>query len=529
MKRCLTRAARLGFWWSGPFVAAVSLPAALSLSLSTARADLAPQVEPGIANDRYDPSERGSDWFSAESLDLRGHGRFALGLTGSFAKKTLVIFDPAGNELVAPVQEQWALHVGAAVTLVDRVRLGASLPLVLATKGRQGELFGRSYAAEEGFAVGDLRLGLDVRLFGEHGAPITMAAGLQAHLPTGSRAAFVSDGEARFVPRILAAGDIGLFTWAARFGFDGRLRQDDFGGEPVGTELEAALAAGLRLADGAVVIGPEIFGSTTLTDGAAFAERGTPLEVLFGAHAKIAQSWQIAAGAGAGINRALGSPAFRVLASLGYVSPPPAPPLPPPPPAPPPPPPPPAPPPPPPPPPPDRDGDGIVDAEDACPDVAGERDPDPAKNGCPKVVVVDKEIKILERIEFEFGRAILRPESTPVLEGVLRALREHPEIKKVRVEGHTDNRGGEDFNLRLSQTRAETVVAWLTGQGIAPDRLEPRGYGERQPIDENRTDDGRQRNRRVQFMITDKAPQAETPTLEKADSAAKPDKPVLAP
>jgi OOP family OmpA-OmpF porin len=123
-------------------------------------------------------------------------------------------------------------------------------------------------------------------------------------------------------------------------------------------------------------------------------------------------------------------------------------------------------------------------------------------------VVEAKEIRILERIEFETAKATLRPESLPVLEGVLRALTEHPDIRKLQVEGHTDNRGPDAFNMRLSQSRAQAVVAWLIEHGIASDRLLAQGFGETRPIDKNSSEDGRQRNRRVQFMIQERDPPA---------------------
>jgi OOP family OmpA-OmpF porin len=73
---------------------------------------------------------------------------------------------------------------------------------------------------------------------------------------------------------------------------------------------------------------------------------------------------------------------------------------------------------------------------------------------------------------------------------------------QVRIEGHTDSRGSRAYNLRLSQSRADSVRAYLIGKGISSDRLEAKGYGPDQPIDNNKTAAGRERNRRVEFMIT---------------------------
>jgi outer membrane protein OmpA-like peptidoglycan-associated protein len=152
----------------------------------------------------------------------------------------------------------------------------------------------------------------------------------------------------------------------------------------------------------------------------------------------------------------------------------------------------------------DRDMDGILDPEDACPDQPGPRDPDPKKNGCPVARVEKGQIRILEQVKFKFNSDVILAESDHILEAVAKILTEHPEIKKVRVEGHTDNRGGKTYNKRLSQRRAASVVNWLTKRGnVEPGRLDSQGFGMDRPIASNRTEEGRQENRRVEFHIVD--------------------------
>jgi len=160
------------------------------------------------------------------------------------------------------------------------------------------------------------------------------------------------------------------------------------------------------------------------------------------------------------------------------------------------------------PPPKDRDGDGILDVDDACPDVAGVADPNPKKNGCPKAQVVGTEIKIMERVEFDTNKATIRAESDPVLNAVLSILKKYPGIKKISVEGHTDNRGGAGLNMQLSRRRAAAVVEWLTSRGIDEGRLSSKGWGQAKPIDTNDTAEGRQNNRRVEFHILERDDQA---------------------
>lgn len=151
----------------------------------------------------------------------------------------------------------------------------------------------------------------------------------------------------------------------------------------------------------------------------------------------------------------------------------------------------------------DTDGDGITDDKDACPRERGKADPDPKKNGCPTLVrVTDKEIVILQKVEFKTGSDVILPASDELLEQVAAVLREHPEIKLLEIQGHTDNRGGAAYNKGLSQRRAASVLDWLATRGkVGEERLTSKGFGMDAPIADNKTDAGRQTNRRVEFKI----------------------------
>jgi OOP family OmpA-OmpF porin len=151
----------------------------------------------------------------------------------------------------------------------------------------------------------------------------------------------------------------------------------------------------------------------------------------------------------------------------------------------------------------DTDGDGITDDKDACPKEKGEPNSDPEKNGCPTLVrVTEKEIVILQQVEFKTASDVILPESDELLKQVANVLTEHPEILKIEVQGHTDNKGGAAYNQKLSQRRAASVMKWLTGKGsVVADRLSSKGYGMDAPIADNDTAEGRQKNRRVQFKI----------------------------
>lgn len=153
------------------------------------------------------------------------------------------------------------------------------------------------------------------------------------------------------------------------------------------------------------------------------------------------------------------------------------------------------------PPPPDTDGDGLPDPSDNCPAVAG-----PASNqGCPvaekQLVVITKEkIEILETVYFNSRDASVLPKSFPLLDQVAAIIISHPDIKRVQIEGHTDNVGTPEGNLRLSQSRANAVFTYLSKK-VDPKRLEPIGYGSTRPAATNDTEAGRDKNRRVEFKI----------------------------
>ncbi|KFE71576.1 OmpA family protein [Hyalangium minutum] len=149
----------------------------------------------------------------------------------------------------------------------------------------------------------------------------------------------------------------------------------------------------------------------------------------------------------------------------------------------------------------DRDNDTVEDLSDNCPDEFGP----PDNQGCPpeekQLVVIQRDrIKINDTVYFDFDKATIQPRSFPLLDQVAKVILEHPEIVSVSVEGHTDDSGPAEYNRGLSQRRSEAVRDYLIGKGVAPERLEAKGYGEDRPIASNATTAGRATNRRVEFI-----------------------------
>ncbi len=135
----------------------------------------------------------------------------------------------------------------------------------------------------------------------------------------------------------------------------------------------------------------------------------------------------------------------------------------------------------------DTDNDGVPDYRDECPNT-----PEGAKvdeKGCM--------VEVKLEIYFDTDSAVVKPEYYPEIEKIANFLKEHPDMK-IEIQGHTDSVGPADYNLKLSQRRAEAVKKILVEKfGISPDRIIAKGYGETKPIAPNDTEEGRAKNRRV--------------------------------
>ena len=156
---------------------------------------------------------------------------------------------------------------------------------------------------------------------------------------------------------------------------------------------------------------------------------------------------------------------------------------------------------------PDGDHDMIPDATDACPTQPGAPSSNPRRNGCPGLVLLHADsISIEQPVYFATGRETILPRSRAVLTALAEAMRLTPEIRRVSIEGHTDDVGEDAANLELSEHRAHSVMQWLIAHDIDASRLEAHGFGETRPIAEGVSRGAREENRRVEFRVLDPAP-----------------------
>jgi len=444
------------------------------------------QTPQGFALQTYEPAPAGDGFFVVPSATVEGDLRPAAAFTLSWATEPLVLLDNgntvAGGRIVH--REFWGF-AGGSLAVADRLLFDVVVPAALYQSGSAPfSDLGQVSAA----AFGDLRLGGRIAL-GSFG-PTALAAGLDVWVPSGSRDAFTSDGKFRAMPKVIAGREVGALSLGAELGVLVRDGQDE-AFTKTGTSVALALAAAYKWRE--FRFGPELYGRYQ------FAGTDTsPWQALVGGH------WRrgpidTGLALGSEFDRAPGSSPFRVVAVVSWLGssrpphelamevaqekeepPPPA------------------------------EPERSEPPPEPAPAPAEEQEvppaaepPPPAEPPAPPMAVVTKEkIEILQAIQFEANRAAIREVSAPLLEQVASLLAAHPEIEKVLVAGHTDTSGNAARNTRLSDERAKAVRKWLIEKGgIAPGRLDAKGFGSSRPIAPNDTPEGRTTNRRVEFLI----------------------------
>jgi OmpA-OmpF porin, OOP family len=153
---------------------------------------------------------------------------------------------------------------------------------------------------------------------------------------------------------------------------------------------------------------------------------------------------------------------------------------------------------------PDNDKDQIPDVKDKCPNDPESYNGFEDQDGCPdkgKIIIEGNEIIILEKVQFETGSAKIKPESFDIIDAVAATLKGHPEFKVIEVAGHADERSTDEYNLKLTQQRVDSVVAAVVQRGVAKNRLVSRGYGEFCPLEDASNPIAWEKNRRVEFKV----------------------------
>jgi MYXO-CTERM domain-containing protein len=474
----------------------------VALALGTPAAGAAAKDDTAIEVQRFQPSGGGRDILGVGSALTPGHLQWGLHVFGNHASKPLRLVDRSGEVGdVDLLTHQTGVDFTGFVGILDRYELSFALPVAVSQDTTEtGGILPTSDASFSAGGFSSLRLIPKARILSL--GDLHLAAAAPVVIPLGSGAPYLDPGGPSVHPRAIAEWNPG-FRVAANLGVAVREKRD-----LADLALGPAFTFGLAGEVPVEVAGLRFDALGTLLGETGFRESDaaeTPLELLVGGRWNGPAGLNFTLAAGPGLTTGYGTPAYRVVAGFGFGPeaapaelPPPTPVVPPIVEAPPPPPPEPEPVP-----PPDTDGDGYADAEDGCPKLAEDFDGDADEDGCPEEeqVVVEKErIVIKEAVHFAVAKADILETSHELLEQVAKVLRENPTVK-IRVEGHTDSTGLDDFNRTLSERRAEAVRKFLVAAGVEEERLVSQGYGPDRPVDTNATPEGRSKNRRVDFVI----------------------------
>lgn len=455
------------------------------------------------------------------------------------------------------------LHLLGAYQLHPRLEVGLDLPLTVyqVDNFRLLQDNGFTQPGIAAFGAGDIRVLPRVAILPPESFPIGLAGVLEVRLPTGAERSFLGDNGFVFAPRLAAERAFGPVRVLGNLGYRFRTRHAQFINLFVGHEFAVGGGAIVGLPDVGRLQDVKVIGEMHLTTPTEapfnFSQADslkTPWELLVGARARVHKNWgvELTVGRGLGLQSGYGREDFRVMVGLRYESefh--------------------------------DKDGDGVPDEEDGCPEVPEDPDdfqdsdgcpepdndndqildkddgcpndpgpqeydgcpdrdldqipdnvdkcpdePGPAETeGCPvqqQVVLKSDRLRIRGSILFETGEAKIQPQSFQLLDEVYQVLKDNPEVGPILIEGHTDNRGSRGYNQDLSERRAKAVVDYLVKKGIPRKRLKSKGYGFDRPVADNSTPLGRAKNRRTEFKLLNEAEEEEKQNATEKPGDAQP-------
>jgi uncharacterized protein (TIGR03382 family) len=427
-------------------------------------------AQTGFSVERFRPGTDRDAVLDVEWADVPRHLDYDLALWLAAADDPLIAYrdvDGGTERIGSLVSRRIGANLVGSVALWNRLQLAADLPLIVAQD--QNPDLGMT-PTETRYTLGDLRFAPKLRVWGDRESAIAVIASFS--LPTAGKGDYTGDPGLSFAPELAVSTRSGRFRFSGNAGYRVRERAEVVN-LIVDDEIFGRLGAAYRLGD--PDSGPELATSLGLATSASdpgSAANSNYVELLAGVTFAINDSLSAFAGGGVGLEQGFGSPDWRLIGGLRYYhrthEPKPRP------------------------------------IAKRPPPAPAEEEPEEEEPEEELAVLKEDRIEILERIHFEFDKAVILEESYPILDAVARIIRRHPELAIIRVEGHTDAKASHTYNDSLSQRRAEAVREYLSNRGVDDVRLEAVGYGETRPIATNATDEGRAANRRVQFMILER-------------------------
>jgi len=470
-----------------------------------------PAAADGLDGERFQPAVGTQRAFSVEHPETPFHLGWGLGAFFDVADDPVVERDQDTVDVVSrPLDTAASLDLMGTIGFFGWSELGVHLPLQVVYSGDQYNA--GAVMLDPSGGLGDLRLVPKVLVLrtGSLENHFLLGLALPISLPTGDAEAIRGDDGVTIEPRLLAALHMGRIELGGNIGYRFRGQHPD--GIPWADEIAMAFNAEVGLIEDSLWFQAELFGGkqvNTDVEGADF-----PFEALAGLVYALTDNLDLHAGAGLGFTDGLGDPDLRVVAGIrfrhnaprheGFE---------------------------------DNDEDGVLDKDDDCPTEVEDADGFEDEDGCPEedndedgipddkdecpdlpeeeggdgdgcpektyVKIEGGQMEIFGKVRFKTGSSEIDKKSDPLLDQIAAAMKANPQVKKVRVEGHTDDVGGSDLNQRLSEERASSVKSALSDRGVDSGRLESKGYGESRPTAPNQTAAGRAKNRRVEFIIVE--------------------------
>jgi outer membrane protein OmpA-like peptidoglycan-associated protein len=490
-------------------------------------------AQEGISIANFTPSTSVGSLFELTLTDTKDHLKWSAGGLLNYAHEPLYReFRRGGLEGTAyPAKLRLTADLYGALGLLGFMELGLALPIVAYQRGEGGVPNGDIQPA----GLGDPRVEFKARFY--EGNHLRLGAGAALSLPLGHYASSGTDlmgaKVPTFEPKFLMEGRMGRAILALNAGFIVR-KPESIGNFDQTHAITWNGGFAFDIKDfqepGGLRLGIEANGEANIS----FDPRsGIPVETLGGIKYRTGGDVVISAGAGPGLSRGAGTPVFRVFAGAAYdpilrncpageedidgfqdddrcIDP-------------------------------DNDQDGILDVDDDCINEAEDKDGFEDEDGCPEtdndndkipdivdacpmihedmdnyedddgcpeegpgkptVKVTDTQLFVSSKVYFDFDKATIKEVSYPILDAVAEALLANPHIEKLRIDGHTDDEGTEEYNHALSESRAKAVMEYLIGKQIPAERLDYKGYGFSRPKASNQTEEGKAINRRVEFTI----------------------------
>lgn len=458
-----------------------------------------------LGGQRFGPAGSEDGIFETEGADRRALLHPYVALHAHYALAPVVLVNGAGNRVGVPVEHVLGLDLVASMAVWEGLELGFALPVTLLSLGDAGN------PGPPGTALGDVSVRIAYRIrLAEHTA---IALHVPVLFPTNAEDNVLALGLAvrptvAFLQRV---GPVEILVNASVLVRESAGTLDYRGGHELGARVgvRVDLSSVWRTALLAEA------GFSTAFDG-FFEPATTPAEARVGLEHWLDANWRLSGFGGVGMGPGVGAPDLRVGLAVAFgenvpyrprPSPTDG----------------------------DRDGDGVPDDRDACPDqvedpdqfedddgcpeadndadgVRDESDRCPNEpetmndisddDGCPDLIRVQGTlITTFDAVRFQTGSDVILEESHPMLTEVANVLRVNPSMH-IRVEGHTDSAGDDRQNLELSQRRADSVRRFLIEHGVPAGQVSAVGHGETRPVAPNDTPAGRARNRRVEFHIT---------------------------